>query len=134
MGIGEAHRWQIIGDLLVSFTSSGVISDETWGQFAADIRNPQVTRLLSSTMGDIDVTSTQRKLAADSARTRKMPVAVVADSKVVRGMVTAVSWLGVDIKSFGWDELPQAMTFLKVSSATEKRAIEVVRRFRVESL
>ncbi len=124
------HRWEVINELVVCFTTSGAIRDDVWNGFVKDMSLKQVTKCLSLAVGDIDVTSVQRKAVSDVAKARAIGTAVVTDAKLVRGMVTAVSWLGVDIKAFPWTGVKEALKHLKVTPATERLALETVHRFR----
>ncbi len=122
--------WEVVDNLMVSFTTSGFISDARWAAFVEDLEGKAVTRMICSTVGDVEVTSVQRKLAAEVSKSRALPIAVVTDAKLVRGMVTAVSWLGVDIKAFSWIDVSAALKHLKVTTATQSSAIAVIERFR----
>jgi hypothetical protein len=124
------HRWQAIDNLMVTFTGPGFISDTLWAEFVDDLKNKPVTKMICTTVGDVEVTSVQRKLASEAAKSKKLPIAVVTDSGLVRGMVTAVSWLGVDIKAFPWVEVPQALRHLQIAEVTYARAMTTIERFR----
>ena len=64
------------------------------------------------------------------SKSKALSIAVVTDVKLVRGMVTAVSWLGVDIKAFSWLDVSAALKHLEVTNATQSSAIAVIERFR----
>src|SRR5690242_17139423 len=102
MTIRAPHKWFILADVVVSFTLPGAVHDDDWMPFVNAIRNEPVTRYLGTAIGVIDVTSVQRKLISTELSRKRIPVAAVTDERVIRGIATAVSWLGVDIKAFAW--------------------------------
>jgi len=55
--------------------------------------------------------SLQRKQASTvfGSMTR---VAAILDDRVSRGMITALGWLGMNIKAFTWDDAKKAISYL----------------------
>jgi hypothetical protein len=51
----------------------------------------------------------------------RIPTAVVTESVLARGVMTAVSWLGAPIRGFGPEQLFQACEYLKISSPVRAR-------------
>jgi len=101
-----------LGPLVISFNQAGHLSQDRWDQFIAEIEERPVTHCLGTGLGAIEVNSVQRRQAA--AALRGLKVAVVSDHAVSRGIVTALGWLGLDIKSFSWGALEEAVRFLDV--------------------
>jgi hypothetical protein len=122
------HQWTSVGEVLISFTVPGSIGTATWDAYVKELN--KCSRYLSLCIGAVNVTSHQRKLAADALVKRKVPVVVVADDRITRGMVTAVSWLGVNIKSFSWEEIRPAVKHLGVPAWLEDRCVEVSFQYR----
>ncbi len=120
------HRWSVVGDLMISFTTEGPIDNDVWTQFLNDLKTKPVKKYLSMAMGNVEATSVQRKMNIEVTRSRKIPVAVVTDERLVRGMVTAASWLGVDIKAFDWDEVKEALDYLQVSHLMDERVRQTI--------
>ncbi len=56
----------------------------------------------------------QRKRLADIAGKEEPLGAVVSDSMMVRGVVTALSWLGIRVRAFGVGEIAAAMRWAHV--------------------
>jgi hypothetical protein len=50
---------------------------------------------------------------------RRSPVAVVSDDRLVRGVITVFSWLGLNIRAVRPDRLDEAFTHLGLTSAEE---------------
>jgi len=74
----------------------------------------------------------------DTARGREMPIAMVSSSSVVRGVVTAAHWFGLNMRAFTPAELHDALRYLAV--APERHAdlrrdlADLARDFRCEAL
>jgi hypothetical protein len=69
-------------------------------------------------------------MVAEVLRSRNIPTAAVTDERLVRGLITAVSWLGVDIKPFAWSEVHNAVTYLKVPSIFADKVYETAMAFK----
>ncbi|HMI88779.1 MAG TPA: hypothetical protein VK550_32090 [Polyangiaceae bacterium] len=62
----------------------------------------------------------------------RIPTAVVTESMLARGVMTAVSWLGGPIKGFAPDHLSTALDFLKVSTPVRARIPAQLEALRAE--
>lgn len=128
--MSEGHSWVIIDDLVISFTDLGPSQDAVWCAFAQDLTTKGVTRYLALSVGAVSVTSVQRKIVADALKRRNIPTAAVTDDRLVRGLVTAVAWLGVNIKPFAWSELTSAVEFLKIPPEKVDRVVAAAMQLR----
>lgn len=129
--IKSAHKWKIVGDTIVSVTTQGPIPQDIWEEFIKDLKRKEVTRWLSAAIGYVEANSVQRKMSIDVTGPRGMVVAVVTDERLVRGMVTAASWLGVKISAFSWDEMSAAVRYLgSLAPAAEHRILVEVNHLR----
>jgi hypothetical protein len=54
----------------------------------------------------------------------KVPTALLTDSAVVRGMMTAINWLGGAVRPFGLQQLSQAFEFLAIEPPTRARIVQ----------
>lgn len=124
-------EWVILGDLAISCTSRGDMPNERWSEYLDDLRAKRVTRVLGAAVGSLSLTSAQRKQASEIMEELHITSAGVTDESIVRGFVTALSWVGVNIKAFSWAELRQAISYLKVPSALAERAFQVAHELRV---
>jgi hypothetical protein len=125
------HKWIDIGDLMVSLgINEGPIPDDVWERFVKEIIAKPIKKYLATNVGYVDVNSVQRKLISDAFKTKNITVAVVTDEKIVRGIVTAVSWLGVNIRSFSWTELEKAIDYLAVVQPQKQRTLEAIKQLR----
>jgi len=127
----STHQWAFLDDMMISLSTTGQFSTDVWNAFVNDIKTKPITRYLATTVGPVETTSLQRKLAFDATRSKGLRVAVVTDEKMVRGIVTAASWVGVNAKAFPWDELRDAVRHLGETSDDKiDRVTNVVMKLR----
>ena len=128
----EAKNWSVEGNLMVSFFLAGPIADEVWRDYCDTIASPQVTKILSASIGAVEIDSRQRSQI--NLAMREPPpasAAVVTDEAIVRGLMTATAWLGrIDVKAFAWHKLGEAFRHLAPDGVTEARALELVESVR----
>ena len=62
----------------------------------------------------------------------RVPTAVVTDSVLARGIMTAVSWVGTPIQGFASEHLSRAYEFLKLSGPVRARIPEQLEAMRAE--
>ncbi|NJK32665.1 MAG: hypothetical protein HC927_09785 [Deltaproteobacteria bacterium] len=104
------HAWQRVGDIVVSFTASGAIDDEVWLQFVSALGEDGVRMAFAVTVDEaFGISATQRKSAAEVMQARNLSAVAVTNSRVLRGVLTAVSWLGAKVKAYPWDALDAAV-------------------------
>ena len=127
---GEGHRWVIIDELVISFTEVGPSRDAVWHAFVNDLISRRVTKYLATSIGSVNVNSVQRKIVSEALKQRNVAVAAVTDDRLVRGLVTAVAWLGVNIKPFSWSEIGEAVNYLNISPAKTERIIRAAIQLR----
>lgn len=121
------HHWAFVGDTAISFTTAGQLEDGEWDRFIADLKSKPVARYLATNLGTIEVSSVQRKKFTDFSKTKPFPLAVVTDEKLVRGLVTAISWVGVNVKAFSWKELKAAVDHLGVPKGGQSSVYDGIR-------
>jgi hypothetical protein len=122
----DVHDWVILDDLVVTITRPGNSDDSVWKDFAKDVETKKVTRCLGGAIGNAALTSVQRKIVADALKKNHVKVAAISEDRLVRGVITAVSWLGVDIKAFDWSQVREAAIYLDVPEAKIARAVETL--------
>ncbi len=128
---GSTFKWEVVDDVMITVATTGDVPQAPWDAFIAAMRSKRVGRYLSVAFGSPSINSVQRKVISDLLSQQKIPVAVVTDERLVRGIVTAVSWLGVDIKSFSLSEIGTAMKHLgiaDISAPLVERTVEDLRR------
>jgi len=104
-------KWVKDGDVMIGVNTPGKISDEVWSAFMADFAANDYKTYIGCSLGILEVSSTQRKEAATILHDNGVGVVVITDEVLVRGIVTAVSWLGANVKSFPWREFDRALQY-----------------------
>lgn len=129
----HTFHWGILGSLLVSYTFPGEVSVSRFSEYLKVIREKEIRYLLSITEGTSTINSVQRKQAADLAREKDLRIAVVLDSAITRGLITAFSWLGVSMKSFAPGKLDDAIRYLDVQGVSSTEITTAVQQIEKES-
>jgi len=128
----SVHKWTEIGDLMIGYSTNGTIPEETWQKFLVELKTRPITRLLWVSIGALEVPSLRRKQVAEALAGKGVSLAVVTNDRMMRGVVTATSWLGIDVRAFSWVELRDALRRLDVAQAEEERAVEAVMRLKTQ--
>jgi aspartate/methionine/tyrosine aminotransferase len=123
-------KWTEIGPLMIGFSTGGRIADEVWEKFVHDLKRPAIRAYLGASIGILEVTSIQRKQVAYELKGRNLALAVVTDENLVRGIVTAASWLGMNVRSFSWLAIGEALEHLQVPANMAEKAIETIHQLR----
>ncbi len=118
---GATNNWVFLGPLVISFNQVGRLNPARWTQFLDEVKAGNCTHCLGTGLGAIEVNSVQRREAASVLK--DMKVAVVSDHVVSRGIVTALGWLGLDIKSFSWEQVEAAAGFLEVPELAHREIV-----------
>ena len=124
----EAKNWTVEGELMVSFYVAGPIASDVWQDYCETLASGATHKLLVASIGAIEIDSAARRQFNDALRARPpVAVAVVTDEAVVRGQMTAMTWLGqIDVTSFAWHKLAEAYRHLSPRDVSERRALELV--------
>jgi hypothetical protein len=114
----DIHTWRVYSQVLVSFTKAGKIPNEVWDAYIAALSSPSVKSSLALTVGSVDVNSVQRKQVSEVVTNPKSQLlcVVVTDNPLTRGIATAVSWFGANLKAFSWRDLERALESLGVNA------------------
>ncbi len=128
------HEWEIVDDVMVTRTIPGPLSDELYVDgFVGDLRRADAVRVIFSvSTGATSLTATQRKAAAEVMRQNDLGAVVLTDNRLVRGIITAVSWLGANANAFPWTDqgIEKAVAATNASQATQQRLREIATAFR----
>ncbi|PRQ06931.1 hypothetical protein [Enhygromyxa salina] len=126
--MGECvFKWIKDGDLMVAVNTAGNISDEVWEGFVAELGADDFKYYIGCSLGILEVSAAQRKQAAVALRSNKVAVAIITDDVLVRGVVTAVSWLGANVKSFAWKDFDRALERHGIEDRKAKTMPEIER-------
>lgn len=124
------HQWKHVGGVVAAFTSEGVMPDDAWEAMIRDLATLPIRGYLGCSEGAVHVSSMQRKMGVDTMSTRNLPTAIVSESRVVIGLVTAASWLGAKIKPFSWKELQAAAKYLGASATEQVEIVAAINHMR----
>jgi hypothetical protein len=94
-----------MADVLMICAGPGVLTDQEFTKMISSSQHPSVRKILGLDAGPTEMTSVQRKSVASVAKDRGLFVVTITNEKLTRGIVTAVSWLGANIKAYSWDDL-----------------------------
>lgn len=123
-------KWTTVGPTMISCSTDGKMDDATWKAFAKDLESKGITKYIQGVIGMVDVSSLQRKLVVDILTAHKISAVIVTDDRLVRGMITAASWLGANIKGFAWAELKLAVEHIEEVGVTKDRIMAAMQTMR----
>ncbi len=124
------HEWLVVGDVLVTCSRDGVIDDANWANYMEFLNSSAKFRInLSLTSSKASITAIQRKAASDVLKARNVTAIVLTDSALARGIVTALTWLGTNVRAYSYADVPQAIRALEVSDDVGKEITAVVQEF-----
>lgn len=127
------HTWVVYGDLVMSVTREGQVPDKHWELYLADLRRPMTKVVIGLGVGAMQVTSKQRRSAALALHDKR--VAAVLNSSVARGIATAFSWLGLQLRSFAFTEsqVLDAFAYLNSDYLDPEQGLELSERLLAKS-
>lgn len=124
------HQWKHVGGVVAAFTSEGVMPDDAWEAMIRDLATLPIRGYIGCSEGAVHVSSMQRKMGVDTMSARDLPTAIVSESRVVIGLVTAASWLGAKIKAFGWKDIQMAAKYLGASPVEQVEIVAAINHMR----
>jgi hypothetical protein len=106
---------------------------DTWISLCLE-RAGKDARALIETRGQGGPNAKQRKRLVELQQKVDIRFAIASDSLVVRGIVTAVAWLGVPLRAFEPDDYTAAAEFLELSASELSCVVDTLPRLRQECL
>jgi hypothetical protein len=127
----------VLDDLLVTVSRAGsqdkgMLGEKDMANFLDKLRTAPITKYLACLHGSSNSSSVQRKEGADLIKGRSIRVAVITDDRLVRGFVTALSWLGATVSAFSWLDIAPALRHLGVQNPLADEALGAITRFGIE--
>jgi hypothetical protein len=95
-------------DNVVVTCSVGAFSADDLTPIADALSSGDVGYYVAGAAGDVDLDPQARNMLFDLLRKKGIKVVAVTDSKVVKGIITAATWMGVAIENRSWSELAAA--------------------------
>ncbi|MFO7565941.1 MAG: hypothetical protein R6X02_25080 [Enhygromyxa sp.] len=118
------HTWLVGEDFVLCLTQEGVIPDPLWDEFLDAVRPPHIKAIMGMTIGALTVHTNQRRRAVEAFAGKRL--SAVLETSVARGIATAMGWLGLNIKGFGWREVVKAIEYLDRPSLDAEWGLELV--------
>jgi len=117
------------GDVMVTVHGPLPPTDEEWRAYLEFSRTcvGRVTRSLVVSSGAGPNGRQRTMLMKEFPEFAPVPVAVVSDSSMTRGIVTALSWFGKKIRAFQPSQLTEALEYLGVPPERHGRILDKVR-------
>jgi hypothetical protein len=109
-GERRPHTWLVGEDFVICLTQEGAISDELWEEFLETVRPPRIKAIMGMTIGVLTVGTHQRRRAVEAFAGKRL--SAILETSVARGIATAMGWLGLSIKGFGWRDVVNAIEYL----------------------
>jgi hypothetical protein len=125
-------KWTFLHDVVIGVTGTGDMPDAAWKTFLAEMAEQPVTKYIQFTPGATQLTSVQRKAGVDLVLAKKMKVVMITDSQLVRGIVTAASWLGLKVASWRSNQMEEAVKSLDVPAHYESAIVDAIQKLASE--
>jgi hypothetical protein len=119
----ENIGWVFVGPLLVICHQEGDVPEARLAQIFDEMDHKKPTHVLSTGKGGARINSVQRKKAFEVFR--NMTVCALVDNAITRGIVTAIGWLGLNVRVFSTADLRKAVEHLNVPGLTSDEIVEV---------
>lgn len=124
------HKWTELGPLMIAYSTGGRMVDDVFEKFVHDLKTRPIRAYLGANVGNFEITSIQRKYIAQELKGKNLVLAIVTDELLVRGIVTAVSWLGMNVRSFSWAEMRSALRYLALPPHLDDKALEIIQQLK----
>ncbi len=122
-----------IDNVVILVHSANPPTDTEWNEIIELQRNnPSDKTLVVSAGGGPTNPQRMRMKEAIKGKQDNPMVAVVTESRVVRGIVKAMSWFNPGIRSFNPDQLGDALTYLDIDEAKRALFLRTVERMQGE--
>jgi hypothetical protein len=112
-------KFGVVDGVLILVHGEREPQDREWDAFLDTYEREQsgMRGLLVFTPGP-SPDSARRKRLSELNERRPVPIAVLTPSRIARGVVSALSWLGLAIRAFEPDALDKALDHLALTGAT----------------
>lgn len=122
-------EYELVDDVMVTRNRPGTVDDRLWNKYIEDLLKANVKATFSMVEGSITVTATQRRSAAEALKSKDVPAVVIIDDRISRGILTAISWLGGNVKGFSWSEVDEAVKAVGTAPATRAKLATLAKQF-----
>lgn len=105
----HTFSWQLFGDILLVCVVPGDIEPARWESYLTVLRSGDCRLIFTLVKGAVSIDANMRSSAAGALKVHDLPVMVITDSRLTRGMLTAMSWLGAKFSPYRWADLDTAV-------------------------
>lgn len=123
------HDWETVDDIIVAVTAPGDIDSQVWTRYVGDLKQPHANYVLSLVRGAVSIDAVKRNEAASTVKDNNLQVIVITESRLTRGVLTAVAWMGANITALSWNDLEKAFDKIKASDETRLRILTIADAF-----
>jgi hypothetical protein len=125
---GSNFSWVFVGETLIVFTAPGVLKDERLDLLLREVKEHPVKYGIGASIGKGEMTSLQRKKSADVFSGVRL--VGILDDRLTRGIMTALGWLGMNIKGFEWEYARDAIVHLGIPNVDPDELLSVIYELR----
>jgi hypothetical protein len=118
--------------VLIAVHDADPPTDEEWERWMELFRGRTETLVLVESFDGAGPNAKQRRVLAERTQGIDFGAAIMTDSTVARGIVTALSWLGMPQRAFSPGNYKQAGLYLGLTKEELERAVAEVLRLRTE--
>jgi hypothetical protein len=125
--------FQNMGSLLIAVYNENQPTDDDHRKATAVFRTLDLekVRFLGVTRGGAP-TASQRKDLTDILNGRELLAAIVTDARLVRGVVSALSWFNQRVRAFSMSEMDEAFKYLSIVPRDFEHVRSTVKRLEGE--
>jgi hypothetical protein len=125
--------FKLIGTCFLTVHGANAPTDAEFEPFLALFKSCPLEhlRVLSFSLGG-GPTAAQRRLVNEALRGQQIPVAIVTEARLVRGVVTAMSWFNKSQRAFAPEEMEEALTHVHVPRERHPYFISQLEKLREE--
>jgi hypothetical protein len=129
----QSMSFDSAGKTFVAVMGPRTVSASDWSAFVTelDARLSELRGVLMFSAGaSIDIR--EREQLEHLLTLGRLRVAVLTDSKALRGAATALSWFKIPIKSFGPNDVEPALAHLRVEKAERARVYTALAQLKIQ--
>lgn len=128
--------WKRVDRLMLLVHSDESPAQEEWRAYASElvtaVRQRDIDALVVFTDSAGPSPSQRKAVAVVSEVNKAFQTTVITHAAFARGIVTALSWLGVNIKAFAPSEATNALAHAQVSEASREQVLATLASARLE--
>lgn len=130
--MAQTMLFEVLRGILVGVHSTEAPSDSDWDAWNAfAVANAKDYRAILVFTDGAGPNGVQRAKTAKVQELMPLPTAIVTASALARGIVTALAWMGKNIRAFSPEQVHEAFGYLSVPAATQADLMRDVASLRV---